>query len=166
MIYSVLAAAAVALELGLSDDEIVRGLARYETVGRRSRVERTAFCTLVDDCYNANPTSDCAAIDSLASLPGRHVCILGDMLEMGENAPALHRSVGEYAAAHGVDLLITQGELAEKIAAGAGEKGIHFPDRSGLLRALPTLLQRGDVVLVKASHGAHFEEVSEAVKML
>ena len=166
MIYSVLAAAAVSLELGLSDAEIARGLARYETVGRRSRVVKTGYCTLVDDCYNANPTSDRAAIDSLASLSGRHVCILGDMLEMGGNAPELHRSVGEYAAAHGVDLVITQGELAKYIAEGAGTAGAHYPDRASLLAALPELLHEGDVVLVKASHGAHFEEISEAVKRL
>ena len=166
MIYSVLAAAAVSLELGLSDAEIARGLARYETVGRRSRVVKTGYCTLVDDCYNANPTSDRAAIDSLASLSGRHVCILGDMLEMGGNAPELHRSVGEYAAAHGVDLVITQGELAKYIAEGAGTAGAHYPDRASLLAALPELLHEGDVVLVKASHGAHFEEISEVVKQL
>ena len=166
MIYSVLAAAAVSLELGLSDADIARGLARYETVGRRSRVVKTGYCTLVDDCYNANPTSDRAAIDSLASLSGRHVCILGDMLEMGGNATELHRSVGEYAAAHGVDLVITQGELAKYIAEGAGTAGAHYPDRASLLAALPELLHEGDVVLVKASHGAHFEEISEAVKQL
>ena len=166
MIYSVLAAAAVSLELGLSDAEIERGLRLYQTVGRRSRVERTAYCTLVDDCYNANPTSDCAAIDSLSSLGGRKVCILGDMLEMGENAPALHRTVGEYAASHGVELVVTQGELAGYIAEGAGEKGRHFSDRTALLRALPALILPGDTVLVKASHGAHFEEVSEAIKQL
>lgn len=166
MIYSVLAAAAVSLELGLSNAEIARGLALYQTVGRRSRVERTAYCTLVDDCYNANPTSDCAAIDSLASLGGRRVCVLGDMLEMGENAPALHRTVGEYAVTHGVELVITQGDLAGYIAEGAGEKGMHFPDRAALLHALPELIRPGDTVLVKASHGAHFEEVSEAIKCL
>ena len=166
MIYSVLAAAAVSLELGLSDAEIARGLALYQTVGRRSRVERTAYCTLVDDCYNANPTSDCAAIDSLASLGGRRVCVLGDMLEMGENAPALHRTVGEYAVTHGVALVITQGDLAGYIAEGAGEKGMRFPDRAALLHALPELIRPGDTVLVKASHGAHFEEVSEAIKCL
>lgn len=166
MIYSVLSAAAVSIELGLSDEEITRGLARYETVGRRSRVVKTGYCTLVDDCYNANPTSDCAAIDSLSSLGGRHVCILGDMLEMGENAPALHRSVGEYAAGHGVDLLIAQGELAKHIAEGAGETGVCFQDRAELLSKLPELIRPGDAVLVKASHGAHFEEISEAVKKL
>ena len=166
MIYSVLSAAAVSIELGLSDEEIARGLARYETVGRRSRVVKTGYCTLVDDCYNANPTSDCAAIDSLSSLGGRRVCILGDMLEMGENASALHRSVGEYAAAHGVDLLITQGELAKHIAEGAGETGVYFRDRADLLSKLPELIRPGDAVLVKASHGAHFEEISEAVKKL
>ena len=120
----------------------------------------------MDDCYNANPTSDCAAIDSLASLPGRRVCILGVMLEMGGNAPELHRSVGEYAVTHGVDLVMSQGELAGRIAEGAGAIGVHFADRAELLEALPRLLRPGDVVLVKASHGAHFEEISEAVKRI
>ena len=166
MIYSVLAAAAVSLYMGLTEEEIVRGLLRYETVGRRSRVIKTGFCTLVDDCYNANPTSDCAAIDSLASLPGRHVCILGDMLEMGENAPELHRGVGRYAAEHDVSLVLTQGDLAGYIAEGAGEKAMHFSDRSALLEKLPEILRTGDVVLVKASHGAHFDDISEAIKAM
>ena len=88
------------------------------------------------------------------------------MLEMGEDAPALHRSVGEYAAAHGIALVITQGELAKHIAEGAGETGVYFRDRAELLSKLPELIRPGDVVLVKASHGAHFEEISEAVKQL
>ena len=166
MIYSVLAAAAVAIELGLTDEEIARGLQSYQTVGRRSRVVKTPLCTLVDDCYNANPTSDCAAIDSMASLPGRRVCILGDMLEMGENAPALHRSVGEYAASHGVSLVLTQGNLAGYIAEGAGPIGHHFPNRASLLQKLPELLEPGDVVLVKASHGAKFDDISERIENL
>ena len=166
MIYSVLAAAAVCMELGLSDAEIARGLAGYQTVGRRSRIVQTGRYTLVDDCYNANPTSSRAAIDSLATLPGRRVCILGDMLEMGENAPALHRTVGEYAAENGAALVITQGELAKFTAEGAGDKGVHFASRAELLKALPGLLRPGDAVLVKASHGAHFEEISDFIQTL
>ena len=61
---------------------------------------------------------------------------------------------------------MTQGELAGRIAEGAGAVGVHFADRADLLEALPGLLRPGDAVLVKASHGAHFEEISEAVKQI
>ncbi len=166
MIYSVLAAAAVAMELGLTDEEIARGLLSYKTVGHRSRVVRTPFCTLIDDCYNANPTSNRAAIDSMMRLAGRKVCVLGDMREMGENSRALHREIGRYAAEKGVELLLTQGDEAAFFAEGAGAIARHFPDRPSLLAALPELLRPGDVVLVKASHGPRFEDVAERIENL
>jgi UDP-N-acetylmuramyl pentapeptide synthase len=81
MVYAALAAASVGMALGLTDEEIIRGIREYKTVGHRSRIVPTAFGILVDDCYNANPNSNRAAIDSLANLPGRKVCILRDMLE-------------------------------------------------------------------------------------
>ena len=166
MIYSVLAAAAVGLELGLSDEEIQDGLTRYNTVGHRSRVVKTALCTLIDDCYNANPTSNRAAIDSMENLPGRKVCILGDMREMGANSPDLHREIGRYALEHGISLVVTEGEQAKYISEAAGELGRHFPDRPSLLAGLSALIRPGDVVLVKASHGASFEDVAETIEKM
>ncbi len=166
MIYSILAGAAVGMELGLSDAQIAEGLTRYQTVGHRSRVVKTALCTLIDDCYNANPTSNAAAIDSMAKIPGRRVCILGDMLEMGEQSAQLHFSVGRYAVEHGVDLVVTQGGEAQNISKAAGEKGIHYSDRNSLLQALPEIIRPGDVVLVKASRGAQFENVAEAIEKM
>ena len=124
----------------------------------------TPLYTLIDDCYNANPTSNAAAIDSMSALDGRKVCILGDMLEMGENSAALHRSIGRYAVEHGAELVVTSGNDARYIAEAAGEKGIDFPDKTSLIAALPGLLRPGDVVLVKASRGAQFEEIAEAIE--
>ena len=166
MVYAVLAAAAVGMELGLTDDDIARGLLSYKTVGHRSRVVRTPYCTLIDDCYNANPTSNRAAIDSMMRLQGRKVCVLGDMREMGENSHALHREIGRYAAEKGVELLLTQGDEAAFFAEGAGDISRHFPDRASLLAALPELIRPGDVVLVKASHGPRFEDVAEMIENL
>ena len=166
MIYAVLAGAAVGLELGLTDAQIAEGLTRYKTVGHRSRVIRTSLCTLIDDCYNANPTSNTAAIDSMAKLPGRKICILGDMLEMGEQSAQLHTYVGKYAIEHGIDLVVTQGSEARNISAAAGKKGVHFPDRASLLQALQDIIRPGDVVLVKASHSAQFENVAEAIEKM
>ncbi|MCI6487654.1 MAG: UDP-N-acetylmuramoyl-tripeptide--D-alanyl-D-alanine ligase, partial [Clostridiales bacterium] len=103
MIYAALEGAAVGLLMGLSDGEIVRGVASFETVGRRAAVCDTGFITLIDDSYNANPDSVKCGIDSLMKMPGRHVCILGDMLELGEGSGEMHFDVGRYAGEKGAE---------------------------------------------------------------
>jgi UDP-N-acetylmuramoyl-tripeptide--D-alanyl-D-alanine ligase len=105
----------------------------------------------------------------MAEISGRRVCVLGDMLELGEDTEKLHLEVGGYAARHGAELVLTAGELGELISRGAESAGCaarHFADTDALIAALPELLRRGDAVLVKASHGMRFERVSEAVKEL
>ena len=166
MIYSVLAAAAVGMELGMTEEEIAEGLTHYNTVGHRSRVVKTSRCTLIDDCYNANPTSNRAAIDSMLGFPGRKVCILGDMREMGEASEMVHRQIGEYAVSKGVSLVITHGDEAKYISEAAGTAGAHYENRSELLAALPELIRPGDVVLVKASHGPNFVDIVAAIEAL
>lgn len=166
MVYAALAAASVGMALGLTDEEIIRGIREYKTVGHRSRIVPTAFGILVDDCYNANPNSNRAAIDSLANLPGRKVCILGDMLELGENSHELHRALGVYAVEHGVDAVFTQGGEAACICLGAGALGRHFDTKQQLIDALPQLIRPGDTVLVKASHGARFDDIAEVLETM
>ena len=169
MVYAALAGAAVGIEMGLTDSGIAAGIAAYKPVGRRANVTDTGFLTLIDDCYNANPDSVRAAIDSMSGFPGRKVCILGDMLELGTDSEALHRAVGAYAAEKGADLVLTAGPLSESVSTAAMETGTearHFPDVEGLIAALPELLCRGDAVLVKASHSMRFERISEALKEL
>lgn len=166
MVYAALEGAAVGIAMGLSDEEIEKGIASYETVGRRGVVTKTDLLTLVDDCYNANPDSMESGIDSLMMIPGRHVCILGDMLEQGENELAIHSDLGGYAVKRGVDSVICSGMLARNISLAAGEIGIYYETRQELIEALPKLIKKGDVVLVKASRASHFEEISEALKKL
>ena len=166
MVYAALAGAAVGMELGLTDEEIVRGIAAYETVGRRAALTDTGLYTLIDDCYNANPDSVKCGVDSLRRIPGRKVCILGDMLELGEGEEAMHFDCGSYAAEKGVSLVLCSGPLSRELCRGAGEKGHWFESREALIAALPELLKKGDTILVKASHSMHFEEISEAVKRL
>lgn len=166
MVYAALEGAAVGLVLGLTEEEIAAGIAGYETVGRRSAVTDTGKITLVDDSYNANPDSVKCGVDSLLRLPGRHVCILGDMLELGEEEEAMHRDVGAYAASRGVDLVLSSGRLGAAIAEGAGEHGHWFASVDELNRALPELIREGDRVLVKASRGMRFERIAEALKCL
>ncbi len=158
-----LAAAAVGLELGLTGEEIARGIAGYETVGDRARVIHANGMTVVSDCYNANPNSCQAAVDSLMRLHGaRRVCILGDMLELGPRSEALHRGVGAYAARAGVDLVVGCGPLSRAIAEGAKAEGgevLYYEDKTRLLDALGDVVRPGDCVLVKASHSMAFEEI-------
>lgn len=166
MIYAALEGAAVGLLMGLSDEEIVRGVATFETVGRRAAVCDTGFITLIDDSYNANPDSVKCGIDSLMKMPGRHVCILGDMLELGEGSGEMHFDVGRYAGERGAELVLTSGPLSYETCRGAGELGRHFATREELIAALPGLIQKGDRVLVKASLGSRFDQISEALKEL
>lgn len=166
MVYAALEAAAVGFVLGLSDKEIEAGIAAYETVGRRGVVTDTGYLTLVDDSYNANPDSVKCGIDSLLKLPGRHVCVLGDMLEMGEEGPQMHWDVGRYAREQGIEKLLCCGNLGRDMARGAGDIAQHFETAAELEAALPGLMQKGDVVLVKASRGMHLETVAEAIKLL
>lgn len=166
MVYAALEGAAVGLVMGLSDEEIARGIAGFEPVGRRAAVTETGFLTLIDDSYNANPDSVKCGVDSLMSLPGRHVAILGDMLEMGETERELHLDVGQYCAEKGVDAVYTCGRLGADICAGAGEIARHFASAEELIAALPDLMQRKDAVLVKASRGMRFERIAEALKDL
>lgn len=166
MVYAALEGAAVGLAMGLTDDEIARGIAAYETVGRRAAVVDTGYITLIDDCYNANPDSVCCGVDSLAKLPGRKVCILGDMLELGENGPQMHEAVGRYAAEKGIDLVLTCGEMSRRTYIGAGDAGRYYDSREELIAALPEMIRPGDKVLVKASRSMRFEEISEALILL
>ena len=166
LLYAALEGALVGILLGLTDEEIAAGIAAFAVVGRRGAVADTGFVTLVDDCYNANPDSSRSAVDSLLSLPGRHVCILGDMLELGGESPRMHFELGRYAAERGAELILTTGELGAEIARGAGERAIHYVNQESLIAALPALLRQGDKVLVKASRGMRFDAISEAIKEL
>lgn len=169
MITDSLVAAAIAKEYGLTDEEIGTGIESVRALKGRSNIIDTESYTLIDDCYNANPVSMKAAIDLLISAETETVAILGDMFELGENTVALHRSVGEYAAEAGVGTVIAVGDLAQSIYEGvksnsSGTKAYYFKTKDEAISNLCDILQKGDSVLVKASHGMHFEEVIEFLK--
>lgn len=166
MVYAAMEAVAVGFTLGLSQEEIERGIAGYQVVGRRGAVTVTEKITLVDDCYNANPDSMRCAMDSMKDMPGRHVAILADMLEMGSGGEQMHRELGRYAVDSGITLVLCCGQLGREIAEGAGSRGRWFESRQALAEALPELLEKGDTVLVKASRGMHLEEISELLKTM
>ena len=169
MVYAALMGAAVGYALGLSDEEIIRGIASYETVGNRAKLIAANGFTILSDCYNANPNSTASALDSLCTLKGRRICILGDMLELGPDTLSLHAKTGAKAVSAGVDLVIACGELSRATFEGAqnaGGNALHFANKAALLEALPGLIQKGDNVLVKASHSLAFEHVVGALEKL
>ncbi len=164
MVAAALAGAAVGMELGLSDEQIREGIASYEPVGSRARLIKTEKIEIIDDCYNSNPTSLASSLRSLASLKSRRVAILGDMLELGEESGSLHFRSGEYAKSLGIDLVLAVGEESAQLARGA--EGLHFADKAELISALPEIIRPGDAVLVKASRGMHFEDITEELKKM
>ena len=171
MVYAALEGAAVGLAFDLTEDEIRAGIANYVPVDGRAGIVQTGMLTVVNDCYNANPDSTAAALRSLSRTQGaRKIAILGDMGELGEDGPRLHRETGRIAAGEHVDVLLTCGTLAREIAAGAREAGLqevhHFDALPELLEALPGMFRPGDCVLVKASHKMAFEQVISVLETL
>jgi len=158
-------AIAVGIELGISMEEAARGLLNLKQSSGRLNVKETKdakHLTIIDDSYNASPDSMRSGILSLISMGGgRKVAILGDMLELGEETASFHREVGIFAAENGVDLIIGVGDLSQNLTKGAGSKGRHFPDKESLISALPQLINRNDVILIKASRGMALDEVSD-----
>ncbi len=168
MIYNAMAAAAVALQFGMSKEEIAAGIGHVEAVAGRSHLVEAGDKVIIDDCYNANPVSMKAAIDLLATAPGRKVAILGDMFELGENEKAMHGEVGKYAAEKGIDLILCVGELSEAMyqeAAGSGGNAKYYETREALEAVLNEILQPGDTVLVKASHSMAFENLVKCIQV-
>lgn len=164
MVYAALEGAAVGFALGLSDSEIENGIREYETVGRRLSFNTLKGLTLIDDCYNANPDSMKSSISTLCTLKGRHVCILGDMLEQGENSSRMHREIGAFASEKNVAQLLCSGTYASDYAAGFGTGAKCYETKAELINALKSELREGDVVLVKSSLGSGYGEVSDAIK--
>lgn len=119
--------------------------------------------TLLNDSYNASPDSTRAALDALAAIAGsRRIAVLGEIRELGDESDALNRAAGEYAATR-ADVVLTVGEAARPIADGAGERALAMAGSGAAIEWLRHHLTDGDVVLVKASRGAHLDEVAAAL---
>jgi UDP-N-acetylmuramoyl-tripeptide--D-alanyl-D-alanine ligase len=155
-VHNALAAAAVGLAAGMDLQQVARGLARVWHVPHRTTLLDMGPITVLDDSYNASPDSMIAALDLLASLPGRKVAILGEMLELGEAAAEEHRRIGGYAAQL-ADLVLVTGPMATEYADGAheGRALVRAVERDQIER----FLEPGDVILIKGSRGAAMDEL-------
>jgi UDP-N-acetylmuramoyl-tripeptide--D-alanyl-D-alanine ligase len=170
-VHNALAAAAVGDALGLDAATIVAGLGQPFSVPHRTTLVRAGDWRILDDTYNAAPDSMAAALDLLASLPGRRIAVLGEMLELGETSDEAHRTVGAHAA-RVAQVLVAVGPFASLYAAGARAAGmpaaaiIETPDRAAALAQLERLLRPGDIVLVKASRGAELDLLVDELRRL
>lgn len=169
-VYNALAAIACGRLLGVPTEDVRRGLLAFRTPPGRQVVHRLVGLTLIDDTYNANPLSFRNALQTLGNMrgKGRSVVVCADMLELGDSAERLHRDVGAFAAAQGVDVLLTCGRLAHFIALEARaqrpETDVRQPaDQAAALEELKGILRPGDVVLVKGSRGMRMEKVVQGL---
>ena len=171
MAYAASIAVAVGEVLGLSKEEIIRGVAAYAPIGSRMHILRLSDGrVLLDDCYNANPQSVSAALEVLARTEcERRVAVLGDMGELGDLTEQAHFNAGALAAMLGIDFVVAIGSKAVKIADGAamgGAEVLHFATREEAMPTLREQLQPHTTMLIKASHAMHFEEIVKELHMI
>jgi UDP-N-acetylmuramoyl-tripeptide--D-alanyl-D-alanine ligase len=164
-------AAAAAVELGVPLDEIAAGLATAASAAWRMQLVRTRRLTVLNDAYNASPTSTAAALRSLARLPvpGRRMAVLGEMRELGDEAEAAHHDIGHMAVECGVDVLVVVGDEARAVGTGARASGpggvevVDVADAAAAVDAIASRAREGDAVLVKASRAVGLERVAAAL---
>lgn len=176
-VYNSLAAYSVGVLLGMTDEQIRRGLKSFVGADMRQNIYDVGGITVIDDCYNASPESMRAAIDVLVSMAAKKnthsAALLGDMLELGEYSRLMHDQLGQYAAQMQVQKLFCYGQMADIIAEAAIKKGIRAEnvfvcldtrDAQGMANMILQTLSPGDVLLVKASRGIQAERIIECMK--
>ncbi len=172
-LYNCLMAIWVGKNYGLSRQEIQAGLLAFKPSKNRMAIFDSGGVKFIDDSYNANPDAMRGALDVLAALakedrgkgPKRRIAILGDMLEMGDYASLAHHEIGRYARDK-VDVLITVGELSDKINDGfkLTKNNFHVVDVDQAIMSLKQIKQAGDVILVKGSRGIGLDQLITAIK--
>ena len=165
-----LAALATVVSLGVNLQQALQRLGTFRAPSGRMEVRRRGGITFIHDAYNANPISVSKALESFQLLPvgGRRIFVLGDMLELGEEAPRYHEEVGEEALRCGVDILLNLGPLSVHTFSRAKTLGLHrsshFQNHQELAEQLRGMLREGDWVLVKGSRGMQMERILEALE--
>ena len=162
-VMNALAGAAVGVALGLDQDDIIAGLEALDPVeGRgKTRLLEDGIC-LVDDSYNASPSSVIAAISVLATTSPPRTAVLGDMLELGNDAEDYHRQVGHHLAEGGIERLLTVGNLARHFADGVGIQAEHFADVDALIASTPAFAAN-ETILVKGSRRVQLDQFVDSL---
>ena len=162
-VMNALAAAAVGIALGLGHDKILAGLAALSPVdGRGKTLHLDRGIRLVDDSYNASPSSVTAAISVLGSIPAPRTAVLGDMLELGDGAVDYHREVGRHLADCGVERLLSVGSLARHFGDVSAIQTEHFSDVNALIARKPEFAAN-ETILVKGSRGVQLDQFVDSL---
>jgi UDP-N-acetylmuramoyl-tripeptide--D-alanyl-D-alanine ligase len=167
-VHNVLAAAAVALEHGITPSEIADALPTLSPADKRGQVVQVGNISVLYDCYNSSPKALMAAVDTLTAMPARRrIVVAGEMLELGATGEQLHRDSGRYMASKKLDFLLGVRGLAKPMVEAAREGGIQSEfvatsEEAGEWLARET--RDGDVVLLKASRGVKLEKALETWK--
>lgn len=167
-VYNALAAVAAGMQFGISVQEGLDALKNYVPAGMRQRINKKCGITFIEDCYNASPDSQAAALAVLSGMKAeRTVAVIGDMLELGDVSVEAHYGVGKKAAENRIDAVFTYGERSLETAKGAKDGGVadvrSFNDKQALSKELSAYLKEGDAVLFKASRGMKLEDVIYSV---
>ncbi|MBZ0158055.1 MAG: UDP-N-acetylmuramoyl-tripeptide--D-alanyl-D-alanine ligase [Alphaproteobacteria bacterium] len=170
-VYNSLAAAAAAYAAGFRPEEIRRGLEAFEGVKMRFEIRRQRGVTILNDSYNANPSSMEVSVRELARrvslrdrASGRAIAVLGDMLELGDYAVPSHRELGRKLSQEPVDIFIGVGPLMALAVEEFGEKGMHRDTSREAGIELAKMVREGDIVLIKGSRGMRMERVLTALE--
>lgn len=161
-----LAAVSVGNALGVTAENIQKGLGEFQNMAGRQEIFEAKGCTIIKDCYNAGPESMAAALNVLGNRKGRKIAVLGDMLELGNAARASHEKVGRLCAEK-ADFLLCYGPNSRYMRSGAVAAGMNTDcvkaseDRDELANALRQLIKPGDVLLFKGSRGMRMELILE-----
>ncbi len=159
-----MAAIAVGLKMAVSVEKMQQSLAAFRPMAGRQEIFQKNGFTIIKDCYNAGPESMAASLSVLGNRPGRRIAVLGDMLELGDAAWAEHYKIGRIAAEK-ADMVFAYGPHSGRVLSGTITGGMSetngraFQDRDELVQALKWAAKPGDVLLFKASHGMHLEQV-------
>jgi UDP-N-acetylmuramoyl-tripeptide--D-alanyl-D-alanine ligase len=144
---------AVAKHFDMTDEQISQGLKQYQASPHRQKILTSGDITIIDDTYNANPDAMHFALQILRETPAkRRIAVLGDMLELGDWAEALHKQVD----IGGIDIVYTYGDLAKNIPHQE-----HFTDKTKLTAKLKETLRAGDAMLIKGSRSMQMEAIVE-----
>ena len=167
-VMNALAATAVGYELGLTKEDVIKGLKNASTIAGRNNVITMRGVTIIDDCYNANPVSMKASIEVLGRAPGKTIAVLGDMGELGEDERELHYGLGQVLEDNRIGTVFTVGPLSEEINNALQQKNSscmshHYDTVDAMLEDLLPLIRQGDTILVKASHFMGFGKVVDAI---
>jgi UDP-N-acetylmuramoyl-tripeptide--D-alanyl-D-alanine ligase len=166
-LYNILAASSLAYSVGIDKEHIGKAIKTFTSFDKRFRpiVTRKGFA-IIDDTYNANPSSMEWAIKTLLELPseGKRIVVLGDMRELGEKSPEYHRELGRFLKSSGVSVIALIGqEMSEAYDELGAERAKLFQDKGPLIDYIAGQVEKGDTVLVKGSRASKMEEIVEAL---